>query len=78
MLNNEQAALVALAHAKMPFGKYKNTYITELPEYYLVWYQQKGLPPGKLGQMMQMASELRLNGLEPMIRKIRRENPQLR
>ncbi len=55
----------------MPFGKYKGTYLIDIPEYYLVWYKNKGFPAGKLGKMMALVYELQLNGLESILRKIR-------
>ncbi|WP_373058999.1 DUF3820 family protein [Zunongwangia sp. H14] len=67
-----QQALLELAHAKMHFGKYKDYYISDIPEYYLVWYKQKGFPEGKLGQQMQQVYELKLNGMEGILRKIRK------
>lgn len=70
MLDN-QAYLVALAHAKMPFGKYQGRYLIDLPEYYLVWYNNKGFPKSKLGEQMALVYELQLNGLEYLIRNIR-------
>ncbi len=38
-----------LAKMKMPFGKYKGKLLIDLPEPYVVWYNQKGFPSGKLG-----------------------------
>ncbi|WP_073320473.1 DUF3820 family protein [Aquimarina spongiae] len=63
--------LIALANAKMPFGKYKDRYLIDLPEYYIVWYKNKGFPKGKLGQQMQTVYELKVNGLEYLVRNIR-------
>lgn len=63
--------LIDTANMKMPFGKYKNTYLVDIPEYYLVWYKNKGFPSGKLGKMMALVYELQLNGLEDILRKIR-------
>jgi len=63
--------LVELAHAKMPFGKYKNRYLTDLPEYYIVWFKNQGFPKGKLGSQLELVYELKLNGLENMVRKLR-------
>jgi uncharacterized protein (DUF3820 family) len=62
--------LIQLANTKMPFGKYKGTYLINLPEYYLIWYRNKGFPAGKLGQFMESAFEIRRNGLEDIIRKL--------
>lgn len=71
-LQNQQL-LIELAKAKMPFGKYKNRFLIDLPEHYIVWYHAKGFPKGKLGQQMQLVYELKLNGLEHLIRKIQQE-----
>ncbi|AXT56074.1 DUF3820 family protein [Aquimarina sp. MMG015] len=64
--------LVKLANTKMPFGKYKDRYLIDLPEHYIVWYHNKGFPKGTLGKQMQMVYELKLNGLEYLIRNIRK------
>lgn len=74
MTNQEQ--LVKLAHAKMPFGKYKDKYLIDLPEYYVVWYHNKGFPEGQLGVQLQLVYELKLNGLEEIVRNIRRNFPK--
>lgn len=69
MLDQEAARkeLVDLANAKMHFGKYKGRYLIELPEAYLVWFKQKGFPPGKLGAQLQQILEIKINGLENLI-----------
>ena len=58
----------------MPFGKYKNRFLIDLPEHYIVWYYNKGFPKGQLGTMLQMVYELKLNGLEHLIRNIKKLN----
>lgn len=63
--------LIKLAHTKMPYGKYKDRYLIDLPEYYIVWYHNKGFPKGKLGDMLKQVYELKLNGLEDLVRNIR-------
>ncbi len=60
-----------LANAKMPFGKYKNYYLIDIPEYYYGWFKQKGFPGGKLGLQMQEIHEIKINGLEELIRQYR-------
>ncbi len=70
------AKLVKLAHAKMPFGKYEGRYLSELPEAYLVWFKQKGFPKGELGRMLMEVQEIKLNGLEHLLRKIRVQYPE--
>ncbi len=58
-----------LANYKMPFGKYKNQPLLDIPEYYYAWFNQKGFPDGKLGQMMQEMYEIKINGLEFLLKK---------
>ena len=75
-MNPQQQLLIKLAHAKMPYGKYEGRYIIDLPEYYLVWLQNNRLPKGILGEQLKLVYELKLNGLEDLIRSIKKQNPQ--
>lgn len=61
-----------LAVAKMPFGKYKDRFLIELPEPYLLWFSRQGFPKGKLGQQLEAMLEIKTNGLEPIIYEIRK------
>lgn len=70
----DKQKLVELAHAKMHFGKYKNQYLSDIPEAYFVWFQQKGFPQNKLGNQMKEVFELKVNGLEGILRQIRKIN----
>ncbi len=53
--------------ATMPFGKYKGWLIRKLPEHYLIWFQRKGFPTGKLGDLLSTMLEIRINGLEKLL-----------
>jgi len=64
--------LVQLANTKMPFGKFKGVFLIDIPEYYLIWYRNKGFPKGKLGQMMETVFEIKRNGLEEIIYKLKK------
>ena len=64
--------LVVLANAKMPFGKHQGKSLIELPEFYLVWYRTKGFPAGKLGVQLEQILEIKTNGLEHLMYKLRR------
>lgn len=65
-----------LVTTKMPFGKYKDTLICDLPEAYLIWFHQKGFPKGTIGMLLATMYEIKLNGLEyllvPLRNKIRK------
>jgi hypothetical protein len=54
----------------MPFGKYKNVLIRDLPVAYLEWFQRKGFPPGKIGGLLSAMYEIKLNGLEYLLKPI--------
>ncbi|MCF6223722.1 MAG: DUF3820 family protein [Flavobacteriaceae bacterium] len=72
MLQPDPNFLIQLANTKMPFGKYKGVFLIDLPEHYLIWYRNKGFPKGKLGQFMESAFEIRRNGLEDLIFKLKK------
>ena len=72
-MENNHKFLLDLAKAKMPFGQFKNRSLIDLPEHYLVWFKNQGFPKGKLGQQMASVFELKLNGLEDIVRKIQRD-----
>lgn len=68
-------ALIELAHYRMPFGKYSGRYLIDLPLPYLIWFRQNGFPEGKLGDLLKSTLEIKDNGLEPLIYRIRKEFP---
>lgn len=76
-MNTEHEILIKLAHTKMPFGKYEGYFLIDLPEYYVVWYNQKGFPNGQLGEQLKLIYELKLNGLEDLVRTIKKQFPQI-
>jgi uncharacterized protein (DUF3820 family) len=64
--------LTELANARMPFGKYKDRYLADLPESYLIWFSHEGFPEGKLGRMLASTLELKVNGLEKLLLPLRK------
>ncbi len=59
---------------KMPFGKYKNTILADLPVSYLEWFMRKGgFPKGKLGMQLSTVYEIKINGLSDLLTTIRGE-----
>lgn len=64
--------LIELVQTKMPFGKYKGILICNLPEPYLVWFYQKGFPAGKLGMLLATMYEIKLNGLEYLLKPLKK------
>jgi uncharacterized protein (DUF3820 family) len=59
--------LVALANARMPFGRYAGRHLVRLPEEYLLWFEQRGFPEGELGRRLAAMLEIKVNGLERLL-----------
>ncbi|MCL4142219.1 UNVERIFIED_CONTAM: hypothetical protein GTU68_062561 [Idotea baltica] len=56
----------------MPFGKYGGRLLCDLPVHYLEWFQREGFPKGKLGMQLATLYEIKTNGLEEILHKLRR------
>lgn len=67
----EAQQLLELAQMRMPFGKYAGRLLIDLPEPYVVWFSQNGFPRGKLGEMLQIVYEVKVNGLEHLFDPLR-------
>ena len=74
LIQPDKKAFITLATTKMPFGKYKGFHLVDLPERYLVWFSQKGFPEGKLGEMLKAVYEIKLNGLEYLFYRIKKNS----
>jgi len=71
--DKEKQFLIKLATTKMPYGKYEGRFMIDLPEYYVLWYRNKGLPKGQIGEMLATVYELKINGLEYLVRNIQKQ-----
>ena len=60
-----------LTSMEMPFGKYKGRKLCDLPVSYLEWFNRKGFPKGKLGILLQTIYEIKLNGLEYLLKPLK-------
>ena len=72
MLDNQRALIKAINQV-MPFGKYAGRKLLQLPEPYLVWFHSKGFPEGELGEQLALMHEIKLNGLEGMLKPLLEE-----
>lgn len=63
--------LIDIVNTRMPFGKYKNTLLCDMPISYLEWLYKKGFPPGKLGMMLSTVFEIKTNGVDQILRQIK-------
>lgn len=66
----DKQVLIEAINQTMPFGKYAGRRLLELPEPYLVWFAGQGFPEGKLGQQLALIHEIKVNGLEEMLRPL--------
>jgi len=65
--------LLDLVNTTIPFGKYKGTLYYRLPISYLEWFVRKGgFPPGKTGMLLSTLYEIKLNGLEFLLERIKK------
>ena len=68
----ESHHLIALATTAMPFGKYQGRMLIDVPEDYLLWLSKQGFPSGQLGGLLALALEVRREGLEGLIRPLKK------
>lgn len=63
--------LKSIVTVKMPFGKYEGRLLADLPVSYLEWFDRKGFPQGKLGMQLRTVYEIKINGLEEIITRLK-------
>ncbi len=68
----DASVLQQLVTVTMPFGKYKDVLLCDLPVFYLEWFHRKGFPKGKLGMMLATMYEIKTNGLAYLLDPLRK------
>ena len=68
---SDKEYLLKIAKTRMPFGKYKDMLLIDLPEWYIVWFANNGFPEGELGSLLKCVYEIKLNGLEYLFKPLR-------
>lgn len=64
-------SLLKIKNLKMPYGKFTGIKLIDLPEPYVIWINENALPDGELGRLFQELYEIKVNGLEKLIRDLR-------
>ena len=64
--------LMQVVKMQMPFGKFKDSVLCDLPVSYLEWFQRKGFPKGKLGILLEVIYEIKINGLEDLLKPLKK------
>lgn len=67
---NNKHELVELANARMPFGKHKGQLLLTIPERYLLWLRSQDMVQGKLAVQLEQIIEIKLNGLETILKPL--------
>lgn len=73
-LGFSQTHLLKLARWSMPFGKYAGRALIDLPEEYLFWFRKNGFPKGELGELMMLCLELKIEGLDGLIKPLKSDD----
>ncbi|GAB2506003.1 DUF3820 family protein [Microbulbifer agarilyticus] len=69
----EKQDLIDIARTEMPFGKYAGRLLIDLPEEYLLWFAKKEFPKGRLGQLMALTLEIKIEGLEGLVKPLKKQ-----
>jgi uncharacterized protein (DUF3820 family) len=73
--------LIEIGKTRMPFGKFgikayppAGVPIIDLPIEYLTWFQERGFPKGRLGELMAQVCEIKGVGMDKVFDPIRHAN----
>ena len=73
------ADLAEIVRTAMPFGKYgpahfppRGVPLYDLPVEYLVWFDRKGFPKGRIGELLRIVHQLKVDGCDEVFDEIRR------
>jgi len=67
-------SLTKLVTIKMPFGKYKDRLICDLPGNYLAWFAREGFPKGELGELLLLMHEIDHNDLNHLLISLKKKS----
>lgn len=66
----DPSQLLELVRTKMPYGKYKDRFLYQLPVSYLEWFNREGFPKNKTGRLLELMYVIKLNGLEDLLKPL--------
>ena len=74
-------ALVQLESARMPFGRYgpdnfppRGVPLIDLPAEYLAYFERRGFPKGRLGELMRVVYHVKMDGADRAFEPLRKRN----
>lgn len=62
-----------LVTLRMPYGKYKDRLLCDMPMHYLEWLNREGFPKGKLGMLLETLYVIQLNGLSDLLKPLKKK-----
>lgn len=62
-----------LVTMRMPYGKYKDRLLCDMPMHYLEWLNREGFPKGKLGILLETMYVIQLNGLSYLLDPLKKK-----
>lgn len=68
--------LLKIANMPMPYGRYKGLALVDLPEPYVVWLHNNGLPNTEIGRLLKQLYEIKTNGLEYLFEPLKKPSPK--
>ncbi len=73
--------LLEIGKTRIPFGKFGIKFyppsgvpIMDLPPEYLSWFQERGFPKGRLGELMAQVCEIKSVGMDSVFDPLRQAN----
>ena len=73
------ADLADIARTRIPFGKFgpdhfppRGVPLYDLPVEYLAWFARKGFPQGRLGELLRIVHQMKVDGLDAVFDELRR------
>jgi uncharacterized protein (DUF3820 family) len=73
--------LAEIARTRMPFGKYgpdhfppRGIPLYDLPLDYLIWFERKGFPQGRFGELLRIVHQLKADGCDEVFDEFRRRH----
>ncbi|WP_211325634.1 DUF3820 family protein [Roseimicrobium gellanilyticum] len=73
--------MAAIERMRMPFGKFGPQHfpphgvpIFDLPAEYLAWFNQKGFPKGRLGELLKIVYQMKVDGSDLAFDPMRKRN----
>ncbi len=73
--------LIEIGRTRIPFGKFgiksyppAGVPIMDLPPEYLSWFQERGFPKGRLGELMAQVCEIKSVGMDSVFDPLRQAN----